>query len=44
MARTVGDCILMQNIISGPHPLDIAAGKSGGGLELAQNFNPGTKN
>ena len=27
MARTVGDCILMQNIISGPHPLDIATVK-----------------
>ena len=25
MARTVGDCILMQNIIAGPHPLDIAS-------------------
>lgn len=24
LARTVGDCILMQNIIAGPHPLDIA--------------------
>lgn len=27
MARTVGDCRLMQNIISGPHPLDIATVK-----------------
>ena len=27
MARTVDDCILMQNIISGPHPLDIATVK-----------------
>lgn len=27
MARTVGDCLLMQNIISGPHPLDIATVK-----------------
>ncbi|MCB8945350.1 MAG: amidase [Ardenticatenaceae bacterium] len=25
MARTVRDCILMQNIIAGPHPLDIAS-------------------
>jgi amidase len=24
MARTVGDCILMQNVIAGPHPLDSA--------------------
>ena len=25
MARTVSDCILMQNVIAGPHPLDIAS-------------------
>jgi len=25
MARTVDDCILMQNLISGPHPLDMAS-------------------
>ncbi len=25
MARNVADCILMQNVISGPHPLDIAS-------------------
>jgi amidase len=25
MARSVADCILMQNVISGPHPLDIAS-------------------
>lgn len=25
MARTVADCILMQNVISGPHPGDIAS-------------------
>ncbi len=25
MARTVSDCILMQNVLAGPHPLDIAS-------------------
>ena len=25
MARTVGDCLLMQNVIAGPHPEDIAS-------------------
>ncbi|MEM7114294.1 MAG: amidase [Chloroflexota bacterium] len=25
LARTVSDCILMQNVIAGPHPLDIAS-------------------
>jgi amidase len=25
MARTVEDCMLMQNVMSGPHPLDIAS-------------------
>ena len=25
MTRTIGDCILMQNVMAGPHPLDIAS-------------------
>ncbi|RWA74009.1 MAG: amidase [Mesorhizobium sp.] len=25
LARSVGDCILMQNVMSGPHPLDVAS-------------------
>ena len=41
LARTVADCAIMQNVMSGPHPRDIATLREK--VEIPRDFDPGLR-